>query len=495
MAGFLEIKLAKIWKAFYPIWGKRGFDLLASLIGLIVLSPIFLLCALLIRLTSRGPIFFRQPRLGLNARPFSVFKFRTMRMGADRLGTLVVVPGDQRLFPVGNLLRRTKIDEIPQLINIILGDMSLVGPRPRVAEEINLHIPEERALLSVKPGITSYASIYHRMEADFCAQHEDPRKAHRERVLPQKSYLDADYLENISFALDMKLIMLTLLLTLAPGRGRAGTVQFFGVEIRAYGRAMQMILELLIFAGAVWCAYRLRFEGNMPEFWQAQMSALIILIPVARVGCNYIFGIYDMMWRYLNFIDAALVALSLGSVSLVLLIMRFALPLENSNTRIFVIPLGVIVLEYLLALAASLGLRGLRRALYVMDHRYQPLAMDKRRRIMVFGAGLSGLGIALEIARYPHFKFVGFVDDDAAKIDRLISGYRVLGSSEQLAELAFKQEITDLIICVESVLSDRAREACERCRTFGVKIHIIPTIDQILRSSENQAKEVSSASA
>lgn len=445
--------------------------------------------------TSRGPIFFRQARLGLHARPSSVFKFRTMRAGSDRLGSLVVVPGDQRLTSVGNLLRRLKLDEIPQLINVLMGDMSLVGPRPRVAEEINLHVPEERALLSIKPGITSYASIYHRMEAEFCAQHEDPRKAHREQVQSQKRYLDGEYLENISFALDLKLIMLTLLLAFVPGKGQKGTVQFFGVEIRAYRRAAQIVLELLVFAAALWWAYWLRFEGKLPEYWQVQLGAFIILIPVARVLCNYIFGVYDMMWRYLNFVDSALVALSLGLVSLLLLVMRFTLPLENSNTRIFVIPLGVIVLEYLLALAASLGSRGLRHALYIMDHHYQPLTTNKRRRIMVFGAGLSGLGVALEIGRYPHLQFIGFVDDDTAKIDRLISGYRVLGSSEQLAELAFKNEISDLIICVESALGDRAREACERCRTFGVKIHIIPTIDQILRSNEHQAKEVSSAPA
>ncbi|HEV2348456.1 MAG TPA: sugar transferase [Terriglobia bacterium] len=495
MAGFAEVRISKILKNLYPRWGKRAFDFLASLIGLVVLSPVFLLCGILVRLTSHGPIFFRQGRLGQHGRIFRVFKFRTMLVGSERLGSMVVVPGDRRLTPLGNLLRRTKLDEIPQLINVFLGDMSLVGPRPRVPEDFDLENPEEKFLLSVKPGITSYASIYHRMEVEYCAQQSDPKEAHRERVLPQKRYLDSEYLENVSLVLDLKLIMLTFLLTLTPGKGQAQTLRFFGVEIRTYGRAAQIALEALTFASAVWLAYWLRYEGKPPEFYQVQMAAFIVLIPTARVICNYVLGIYDMMWRYLNFVDSALVALSLSLVSAVLLVFRFTLSMENSGTRIFVIPLGIIVMEYLLALTAALGLRGLRQALYVMNHRYQPLATEKRRRIMILGAGLSGLGIALEIGRYPHLQLVGFVDDDPAKKDRLISGYRVLGASGQLGELALQHEISDVIVCVESPLADRLQGLCERCRGFGVKIHVIPTVDQILRLGQDSEEKVQSAQA
>lgn len=495
MAGSFGMEFGKLLKNLYPRWGKRAFDFLASLAGLIVLSPLFLICAILVRLTSRGPIFFRQARLGQHGRPFKVFKFRTMRVGSERLGSAVVVPGDLRLTSVGNLLRRTKLDEFPQLINVLLGEMSLVGPRPRVAEEYDLENPEEKFLLNVKPGMTSYASIYHRMEVDYCALQEDPRNAHRERVLPQKKYLDAEYLENVSFVLDLKLIMLTFLLTLAPGKGQAQTLRFFGVEIRTYGRAAQVALESLTFASAVWLAYWLRYEGRLPEFFQAQMAAFIILIPAARVVCNYILGIYDMMWRYLNFVDSALVAFSLSLVSALLLVLRFALPLEPSGARIFVIPIGVIVMEYLLALTGALGLRGLRQAMYVMNHRYQPLATEKRRRIMILGAGLSGLGIALKIGRYPHLQLVGFIDDDPGKKDRLISGYRVLGVSDQLGDLVLQHEITDVIVCVESALNDHMQGICERCRGLGVKIHVIPTVDQILRFGQPLGEEIRSAQA
>ena len=192
---------------FYQRWGKRAFDLTAASIGLVVLSPIMLAVALLVRLTSRGPVFFRQVRPGLGGRPFRLFKFRTMCLGADQLGAAVVVARDTRLTLVGGLLRRSKLDEIPQLINIVLGDMSLVGPRPRPLENVHLELPEERALLTLRPGITSYATVYHHSEEDYCCRQEDPHAAYRELQV-QKSHLDAQYLKNLSFTIDLKLILL-----------------------------------------------------------------------------------------------------------------------------------------------------------------------------------------------------------------------------------------------------------------------------------------------
>ena len=495
MAEGLELELSKKMNGFYRRWGKRAFDLLASFVGLALLSPILLLCGLLVRLTSRGPAFFRQVRLGRHGRLFRVFKFRTMQVGAELPGPAVSLPGDARLTPLGNFLRRFKLDEFPQLINVLLGDMSIVGPRPRVPEQCNLDLPEERWLLTVRPGITSYASIYHRAEADYCRGHDDPMDAYNEHILPQKRYLDSDYMGNLSFSLDLKLILVTLLMTLAPGKGQAVKLSFFGLEIAPYGRVFQMVLEAMIFGAAVWLAYWFRYEGRLPEFYQAQMAAFIVLIPAARLASNYVFKIYDMMWRYLSFVDAALLCLSLSLVSVLLMLLRIFMPYGIAETHIFQIPVGVIVMEYLLALIGSLGLRGLRRALYVMNHHYQPLPMGKRHRIVILGAGLSGVGIALEIGRYPHLQLVGFVDDDTTKTDRLISGYRVFGSSELLGELILQHEISDVIVCIASALSDRLQEICGKCRAFGVRVHIIPTVDQMLRSDEAKECDVNSAPA
>ena len=483
----LETEVTGSINELYRRWGKRIFDLATATIGLVLLSPLLSLCGLVIRITSRGPVFFRQTRIGRQGHEFKLFKFRTMHSWAEQLSPAVVVPGDQRLTLIGGLLRRTKLDELPQLINVLRGDMSLVGPRPRVPEEIDLASPQERALLTLRPGMTSYASIYHRMEAEYCAGEEDPKAAHRETILPQKSYLDKAYVESVSFLLDLKLIFLTVLLVFMPGRAQPRAVRFFGLEVRPYSRAGQMLLEAVTFVASVRLAYWLRYEGDIPEFNRFQMAAFMALIPAARLAANRIFGVYNTIWRYINLVDVALLVMSLSVVSVLLLLLRLFLPAGIVETHIFQLPLSVIVLEYFLVAGGCIGLRGLRRLLYEMNHRYQPLPTDERRRIVIVGAGLSGLGIALEIGRYPHLELVGFVDDDAAKQGRLIAGYSVLGPSRSVSDLMRQHEISDLIVCADSISPRDLDRIYEHCRVLGVKSHVIPTIDQILRSDVVEA--------
>jgi lipopolysaccharide/colanic/teichoic acid biosynthesis glycosyltransferase len=465
---------------FYRLHGKRIFDFVAALAGLVVVSPILLFSMLLVRLTSRGPVLFRQVRLGQFGRPFRVLKIRTMRVGADRKGPCVVVPGDPRLTLVGRFLRRTKLDELPQLLNVLRGEMSIVGPRPRVPEEVNLEKPEERALLTLRPGLTSYASIYHRMEADFCAQSEDPRATHHETILPQKSYLDMEYMKNLSFALDLKLIFLTFLLVFVPGKTLPRSVKFFGLEIRPYGRLGQMGVDAAVFVAAVWLAYWFRFEHEIQPFSYWQMASFIILLPAARLACNRLFGIYEMMWRYVNLLDAATILGSLSTVTGVLVLLRLLLPYENTTLRVFMIPVGVIALEYLLVVGGSLGLRGLRRTLYEMNHRYQPLPTERRRRVLIVGAGLLGMGVALELGRYPHLQLVGFVDRDLAKDGKSVAGYEVLGPPQELDRIIREHEVSDVVVCVQAISETDRQDLLTRCKSLGAQTHVIPSLAQIL---------------
>ncbi|HTS69367.1 MAG TPA: sugar transferase [Terriglobia bacterium] len=209
--------------SFYLRKGKRLFDTSGALVALIITSPLMLLCALLVRLTSRGPVLFRQTRVGRYGRPFTILKFRTLLEGSEALGSSLVLPCDPRLTPVGFFLRRTKLDELPQFVNVLRGDMSLVGPRPRVPTEVDATNPLDRILQGVRPGVTSYATAHHHMEADYCARYSDPQAAHR-GLLPQKRSLDCEYLLNMSFLLDLKLLMLTLVLLYFPCRS-PGTLE------------------------------------------------------------------------------------------------------------------------------------------------------------------------------------------------------------------------------------------------------------------------------
>jgi len=190
---------------------KRGFDILASLIGLIVLSPVLLLISLLIKIESNGPIFYKQKRVGLKGIEFEIFKFRTMFLGSDKKGLLTVGDRDPRVTRVGYFLRKYKLDEFPQLFNVFLGSMSLVGPRPEVSKYVSLYDDDDKTVLSVKPGITDYASIYFRNETELLKNAENPEKLYIEDIMPKKLALNKKYILEQSFILDLKIIFKTLI--------------------------------------------------------------------------------------------------------------------------------------------------------------------------------------------------------------------------------------------------------------------------------------------
>lgn len=186
---------------------KRAFDILCSFLGLTVLSPVLLVVSVLVAVTSPGGVFFRQERIGKDGRPFRIFKFRSMRK--DNAGLKITTGNDSRITPVGRFLRKSKIDELPQLINVLVGDMSFVGPRPEVADYVNLYTPYQRQVLLVRPGITGLASIRFRNENDLLTASDDPNRTYVEQIMPQKIDLDLEYIPHASVFYDIKLIFQT----------------------------------------------------------------------------------------------------------------------------------------------------------------------------------------------------------------------------------------------------------------------------------------------
>lgn len=185
-------------------------DFLASLAGLVLLSPFFLLVAILIRLDSPGPVFYRAWRVGKDGRLFRLYKFRSMVADADRLGPAITASGDNRITRLGRFLRRYKLDELPQLINVLKGEMSIVGPRPEDPRYVALYTSQQRGVLSVRPGVTSPASLRFRHEESLL-RGEDWERVYREEVLPAKLRLELDYLEKRSLGQDLRIIAQTVL--------------------------------------------------------------------------------------------------------------------------------------------------------------------------------------------------------------------------------------------------------------------------------------------
>ncbi len=189
---------------------KRLFDFCASFIGLVILSPILFFVGVAVKITSKGPVFYRQIRVGKNNKDFKIFKFRSMYVDADKKGLLTVGGKDNRITPVGYYIRKYKIDELAQLINVLLGDMSLVGPRPEVRKYVNMYNAEQMHVLDVRPGITDPASIKYKNENDILAKQKNPEQYYINVIMPEKLKINLSYLAKRNFFSDIKMIFKTI---------------------------------------------------------------------------------------------------------------------------------------------------------------------------------------------------------------------------------------------------------------------------------------------
>lgn len=191
-------------------WSKRLFDVFWASLGLIMLLPLFVVVAVLIKLEDGGPVFFRQERIGLKGKKFKIWKFRTMIVDAEKRGTKITVNNDPRITKIGRFLRKYKIDELPQLINVVKGEMSLVGPRPEVEKFVKLYSEEQKKVLDFVPGITDPASLAFRNENELLSIEKDPEKFYIEEIMPVKIKMNLEYLKKANLWTDFIVIIKTI---------------------------------------------------------------------------------------------------------------------------------------------------------------------------------------------------------------------------------------------------------------------------------------------
>lgn len=189
---------------------KRCFDIVFSLIGILFFSPIFILIAIAIMIDSRGGIFYKQVRVGKDNKDFKILKYRTMKVNSDKSGLLTVGARDNRITRVGYFLRKYKLDEMPQLFNVLEGSMSFVGPRPEVRKYVDMYNDEQKRVLNVKPGITDYASIEYSNENEILARSSTPEQTYINEIMPHKLSLNLKYISDQSFLTDVKIIFRTI---------------------------------------------------------------------------------------------------------------------------------------------------------------------------------------------------------------------------------------------------------------------------------------------
>lgn len=188
---------------------KRLFDVFLSLIGIIIFSLLFIIVSILIKLDSKGPILFKQIRITMGKKEFKILKFRTMKIDSEKQSQ-ITIGKDSRITKIGNILRKTKLDELPQLFNVLKGEMSFVGPRPEVPKYIKMYTEDQRVILDVRAGITDYASIYFSNESELLGKAKDPEKFYIENIMPKKIELNKKYIYEIGILTDLKLIFLTV---------------------------------------------------------------------------------------------------------------------------------------------------------------------------------------------------------------------------------------------------------------------------------------------
>ena len=450
---------------------KRAIDFLLSAIGLIVLSPVFLAAAIAIRLDSPGPVLFKQRRMGRYLRPFNILKFRTMVQNASELGPGITVGRDQRITRVGHFLRQTKIDELPQLFNVLRGDMSLVGSRPELEQYVLMYAQDYRTILKARPGITDVASIVYRDESELLAQSADPEETYVHVVLPDKIRMARHYTREASLLHDFRLIATTLIYLTYPDRA-------FDRMFAALGRhriAITAIVHAALFAAANVLAFGLRFDGSLPATEMRLLLQTVGVVVIVRMAWAHAFGLFRSVWRFTGVRDLESILATTTLSSLTLLVAVWTIPAFFAYSR------AVIVLDWVLCNCLLAGIRLARRF-----HENLKNAALLRKKVLVVGCGDSTEPVLRDIAnnRFKDYRVIGVVNGDRSLKGMRIHNVPILGSRDELETILQESDPDEVIIACSSGPGDRREEIVDSCRKSGKPFRIVPDLRDVLIGRE-----------
>ena len=433
---------------------KRGFDIFVSLIGLILLCPFFLAIAIFIKLDSKGPVFFRQVRIGKNGRPFPMLKFRTMVEAKHWAGPPLSPKNDPRVTDLGAILRRFKINELPQLINVLKGDMSFVGPRPEIPEIVRLYSHEQLKILSVKPGIVGPSQIRMRNEEELYAQDVDPKEYYLKYILPEKLNIDLEYLETSSFLKDLGYLVQGVLITITGAIARR---HFFE-------NAQQIALffcDTFVCAFSYFLAYFLRMEGEFPPIEKTILLHTLPYVIIARMFTFTSFGLYGTLVRYMSFDEVIKIVKAVSFSSVLIVLLTFLIGERAHPRSVFAIDWFVLI--------CLMG--GCRLSVKILKGNLNRNNDGPQRNILIYGA--EGMGdLALR-----YLKMVGagnvvaFIDDDPRKMRKRFQGVKVLGNRYDIESLARLYHI-DQILIARRVPSEDLKHIKSLCEKANVSYEI-----------------------
>ncbi|MBI1856302.1 MAG: sugar transferase [Chloroflexi bacterium] len=459
---------------------KRALDLCAACFGLLLLWPLFLLIATLIKRESPGPVFYRGPRIGKDGKPFGILKFRTMyEHPASYQGPRITAQDDGRITPLGRWLRDTKLNELPQLWNVLVGEMSLVGPRPE-DPEIAKTWPAgaRREVLSVRPGITSPASVIYRNEEKMLKA-DHVMDSYLKSVLPDKLRLDQLYVRNRNFLMDLDVIFYTLIALLPSLRKTPVPTEslYNGWLARFAKRYFSWFVAdvLMAFAavgltGLIWRLSSPLDLGIESSILAAASMALVFSL------VNFILGLGRVSWRYARPMYAFDLAFSGGISTLLLVTLNWRWP--NGPF----LPLGMILVSGLLAFLGFVSVRYRERLLTGIASRwlsYREKGDGLGERVLIVGAGECGL-LACWLLQHSNlssvFSIIGMVDDDPVKQGMMIDGHRVLGMTRRIPEIVEKYDVGVLLFAIERIEPAEQERILSLCHQTSARLVLVPDL-------------------
>jgi FlaA1/EpsC-like NDP-sugar epimerase/lipopolysaccharide/colanic/teichoic acid biosynthesis glycosyltransferase len=446
---------------------RRAIDLLGAALGLGLLGPLLLLVALAIKLDSPGPVFYSQWRVGRGGKGFRLWKFRSMRLDADATGALLTRAGDPRVTRVGRLIRGIRLDEIPQLWNVLKGEMSLVGPRPEVPRIVERYAAAERRVLDVSPGITGPTQLAWLEEAERYPVGGDAEEYYVRHLLPRKLASDLEYVRSRSLVKDLGYLAATPFVLFTRALSRA----LPAVMAQRMLKGIRLLADMAAVGAAAVLALLIRFEWAVPAREAALLFYWVTLACAVYALAFVAVGTFRSIWRYASVEDVwqvMKVAALGGSLHIVVLAL-----LNVPYSR------AVMVLTPLLTVAFMGGMRLAARRL----GRAAAEPASERRRIVIVGAGRTGESIAREIASNPDlgYEIVGFVDRDPRRQRETIHGVPVLGGVEALPELAAKHGVREAIIAIPNLRLSELRRVGEHCGRAGLEFKTLPSVGQLVR--------------
>ncbi len=446
---------------------KRTIDFIVALLSFVLLSPFFLAIGVMIKLDSKGPVFFRQERLGRDGTTFRIFKFRTMISGAYRSGARLTVKRDPRITKVGQLLRWTKMDELPQLLNVIAGDMSMVGPRPEDPYFGNFYTEEQRKVLSVRPGIVGPSQIDGRDEVEqYPEGTEDTEKYYIEHILPGKLARDVAYVDSATFWGDIAYLFHGAF-SVALSQIKADFLA------RSKSRLALLSLDLGLMIGCYVLANFIHFDWQLPpKVWPYIFHTLFWIVVVKPPVFIY-YGIYQRSTRWIGRHDMAAIVKAVSVSSALVVAVTYFTGLQRHSR-------GVFVVDWALLTFMMTALRYVLRHILVGASRGEE--EKKYVKVLVAGSGHGGESILRSLLEDPGSRFmpVGIIDHEPHRWGALIHGVKVMGGATDIAMAASTHGVQMVLVSLADLDPAVVRDIAEACEKLNMDYRLIPALSDLL---------------